>query len=163
MRFHLPPSLAAGLLLAGFAAGAGAQTPAPAGPAASAPRVVSRDELRTCMNTESTLLERRKALEARAATNQAEVVAIRAEAAKMAEDQKAVDAEDERKVRAFKRVIDAHNARVQAANTARETFRTDLDSLNKGLVSYNETCGSIAFKKEDKDAILKEREAAAKK
>ena len=163
MRFHLTPHLAAALLLATLAAGAGAQTPAPAGPAASAPRVVSRDELRTCMNTESALFDRRKALEARSVTNQAEVVAIRAEADKMAEDQKNVDTEDERKVRAFKRVIDAHNTRVQAANAAKEVFRADLDGLNKELVAYNQKCGGIAFRKEDKEAILKEREAAAKK
>jgi hypothetical protein len=160
MRFSLTPSLCAGLLLATLAIDAGAQSPAK--PAASAPRVVSKDELRSCMATESALAERRKALEARAVTNQAEVVAIRAEAAKLAEDQKNVDTDDERKVRAFKRVVDAHNTRVQAANAAKEVFRTDLDSLNKSLTAYNEKCGGIAFRKEDKEAILKEREAAPK-
>ena len=161
MKIRLTPTLLAGLLLATLAADP-AQAQTPAQPAASAPRIVSRDELRVCMNTESELATRRKALEARATVNQAEVVAIRAEATKMAEDQKNVDTEDERKVRQFKRVIDAHNARVQAANATREAFRADLETLNKGLVTYNAQCGGIAFKKEDKDALLKEREAAPK-
>jgi hypothetical protein len=159
MPSKFAPSLAAGLLLAVFAADVAAQASAPAKPQ----RIVSRDELRTCMNTEATLVERRKALEARAVSNQAEVVAIRAEAAKMAEDQKNVDADDERKVRQFKRVVDAHNARVQAANAAKEVFRTDLDALNKGLQAYNAQCGGIGFKSEDKEAILKERAASAPK
>ena len=158
MQNRLIPSLAAGLLLAILAADL-AQAQAPAKPA---PRIVSRDELRTCMNTESGLTARREALEARAVTNRAEVVAIRAEAVKMAEDQKAVNTEDERKVRQFKRVIDAHNARVQAANVAAETFKADLEGLNKGLIAYNEQCGGIAFKSEDKEAIQKERAAAPK-
>ena len=161
MKIRPIPSLAAGLLLALLAADlAHAQTAAQV--PASAPRIVSRDELRTCMTTDSGLTARRQALEVRATANQAEVVAIRAEAAKMAEDQKGVDASDERKVRQFKRVIDAHNARVQAANSAKETFRADLENLNQALVAYNTQCGGIAFKKEDKEAILKERDATAK-
>ena len=54
----------------------------------------------------------------------------------------------------------AHNTRVQAARTNGEAFRADLDSMNKSVVAHNEKCGGITFLPEDKEAILKEREAA---
>ena len=148
-NFLLP--LTTGLLLAGFAGQALAQAPA------KEPKIVNRDELRVCMNSESALSTNRQALEARKVTNRTEVTAIREEAAKMAEDSKAIDPADDRKSRAFKRVVDAHNARVKAANAASEAFNTDLEGLNKMTIAHNEKCAGISFKSEDKEAILKER------
>jgi hypothetical protein len=135
-----------------------AQAQAPAKPA----RVVNRDELRACMLSEKSLAAKRQELEARKTANRDEVVAIRAEATQMAEDQKSVDANDDRKARAFKRVVDAHNARVKAANVASETFNSDLDGLNKAAIAHNEQCAGITFKSEDKEALLKEFEAQKK-
>ena len=42
-------------------------------------------------------------------------------------------------------------------------LRGDMEALNKSLMAYNESCGGISYMPEDKAAILKEREAAAKK
>jgi hypothetical protein len=51
---------------------------------------------------------------------------------------------------------------VKAAQDTAEAFKAELESLNKGLVAHNEQCGGISFRAEDKEAILKEREAAKK-
>ena len=131
--------------------------------AAKPAKLVSKDELRVCVNSEAELVTRRKALEATKTANSAEVAAIKAESAQMAEDAKDVDESNDRKVREFKRRITAHNERVKAANGASEAFGKELDSFNKALVAYNDSCGGISYSREDKEDILKEREAAGKK
>lgn len=139
------------------AAGAAAQT------ANKAPRVVSKDELRVCMNDEAALAVRRKDIDAKRAVNQTEQTAIRAEGQALAEDEKNVDQTNDRRVREFKRRVDTYNTRVKTANDALAAVRVELDGLNKSLIAYNESCAGISFLSEDKEAILKEREAAAKK
>jgi hypothetical protein len=37
-----------------------------------------------------------------------------------------------------------------------------METLNKALVAYNEQCGGISYSKDDKEAILKERDTPAK-
>jgi septal ring factor EnvC (AmiA/AmiB activator) len=122
------------------------------------PRLVTRDELRACMNSESDIAARRQAIEARGRQNRDEAAAIRsvneelkAEQEKLEEDQKPMDR--------FNRKVKAHNARVQAAQAAAVAFNNDLDGLNKSVVGYNQQCGAISFLPEDKEAILKERAA----
>ena len=143
------------LLLAATTLPALAQTPA-------APKMVTKDELRVCVNTEADLATRRQALTDRGEANRAEATAIRAEAAEMVEEQKAAEGNEFRMNR-FNRKVKAHNARIEAQRASAEALRGDLETLNKGLVAYNASCGGIAFSRDDKEAILKEREAAAKK
>ncbi|MRD49176.1 hypothetical protein [Caenimonas koreensis] len=131
--------------------------------AAKSPKVVTKDELRVCMDSESSLAARRKEIEARKAANVAEIAAIKTANVQMAEEQKDIDESNDRKVREFKRKVTAHNDRVKAANAAQEAFVKDLEAFNKSLVAYNDSCGGISYSREDKEEILKEREAAAKK
>lgn len=145
-------SLGAALLLTAVAVnGAFAQT--------KSDKPVTRDELRACMNSESTIATRRKELEARAKVNGDELAAIRAEAQELKDEQERVG-DDSRRLDRFERKVKAHNARVQASRTTGDAFRADLDAMNKSVVSHNEKCGGITFLPEDKEAILKEREAA---
>ena len=145
------PTTVAGVLLAAFAIHAAhAQAPAP--------RLVSRDELRTCMNSESDLATRRQGIEARSKLNRDEAAAIRVESAELkAEGEKLV--EDDKPMDRFNRKIRTHNTRVQAAQAAVAAFNGDLDSLNKSVVGYNQQCGGITFLPQDKEAILQERAA----
>jgi hypothetical protein len=126
-------------------------------------KLVSRDELRVCMNSESELAARRKAMEPRAAQNREEAAAIRAEAQELTEERQRIGEEEYTKQERFMaRKVKPHNARVKAAQDKAEAYRADLESLNKSLVAYNEQCGGITFRAEDKEAILKERETATK-
>jgi chromosome segregation ATPase len=124
-------------------------------------KVVTRDELRICMNSESELSTRRKAMAPRNDQNREEAAAIRAEAQELADEQKRLE-EANRSMDRFNRRVKAHNARVQAARANEESFSADLEALNKALVAHNDQCGGISFRKEDKEAILKERESATK-
>lgn len=126
-------------------------------------KLVSRDELRVCMNSESELAARRKASEARANQNREEAAAIRAEAQELTDERQRIGEEEYTKLERFvNRKVKPHNVRVKAAQDAAEAFRAELESLNKSVVAYNEQCGGISFRPEDKEAILKEREAAKK-
>lgn len=150
----VPRSFAAGVLLAAILfPAAQAQTPAA--------KVVTRDELRTCMNSEVTLATQRKDLEARSKVNGEEASAIRAEAAELKAEQEKIIA-DNAPMDRFNRKVKAHNARILAARTTADAFKAELENLNKSLVAHNQSCGGISFLQEDKDAILKEREAAKK-
>lgn len=144
-------TIGAGLLLATFALHtAQAQTPPP--------RLVTRDELRTCMNAESALATRRQAAEARSRQNGDEAAAIRTESAQLkAENEKLQD--DNAPMEKFQRKVKVHNARVQAAQAAVMSFNTELDAMNKAVGDYNQQCGGISFLPEDKEAILRERAA----
>ena len=147
------PNLALGiaLVVAAFAFPAAHAQP-------KAEKLVTRDELRTCMNSEASIAARRKELEARAKVNGDEAASIRAEAQELKAEQERMG-DDSRKLDRFNRKVKAHNTRVQSAQGASEAFRADLEGMNKSVVAHNEKCGGISFLPEDKEAILKEREA----
>ncbi len=133
-----------------------AQTPA------SKDKLVTRDELRACMNSESELTTRRQALDARADQNRDEGAAIRTALKELVDEKKRLDADpNEVRTARFDRQVKAHNARVKTVEEKVEALRVDLDTFNKALLAYNDQCGGISFRMEDKDAILKERAGKA--
>ncbi len=124
-------------------------------------KAVNRDQLRACMNSETELTARRQNMEPRDKQNTEEAVAIRAEQEQLAAEKQKI--EDERGgMDRFTRKVKAHNARILAARTNADSFRADLESLNQALGAHNQQCGGILFRSEDKEAILKEREAGKK-
>jgi DNA repair exonuclease SbcCD ATPase subunit len=124
-------------------------------------KLVTRDELRACMNSESDLVTRRKTMEDRAARQRDEAAALQAEGKELKEEQQQL-AEAQKSMERFERKVKAHNARIQAARTSADSIAKDLDAFNQALTAHNEKCGGISYSKEDKDAILKERAAAGK-
>lgn len=131
-------------------------------PAGTTPRNVTREELRVCMNSEGELAKRRQGLEARGKKQSEEGAAIRDEAAELQQEMKAAE-ENSRNTDRVERKVRAHNLRIKAANDVLTALRGDVDQLNKDTNAHNDKCGGISFLPEDKEAILKEREAAAKK
>lgn len=149
-----PFSALLGLLLAAATIqGAHAQSPGA--------KLVTRDELRACMNRESELAGQRQALETQNRRNGEEFAAVRAEADELKAEQERLEREPNRTER-FERRVRAYNAKVEAAKAKEASFRAGLDTLNQAVVDHNTRCGGISFLPEDKEAILKEREAAAK-
>jgi hypothetical protein len=124
-------------------------------------RIVTKDELRTCMNSEAELATRRQGMEPRNKVNSEEAASIRAEQEQLAAEKQKLEDKNENMDR-FNRKVKTHNARIQTARANAESFRADLEALNKALVAHNDQCGGISFRAEDKEAILKEREAAKK-
>ena len=156
MFLSLPAIVRVAVLAAIALPSAFAQTKPPA-------REVGRDELRVCMNSEVDLKARRQAMDARQKQNGEEVVGIRAEAAAMTEEQKGIREDEQSRKDKFNAKVKAHNERIRLASAEVESYRRDLEALNKSLIAYNEQCGGITFRTSDKEAILKERESAAPK
>ncbi len=155
MKLNFPTAISAGVLSMTFALQAAqAQTPPT--------KMVNRDQLRVCMNSESDLAARRQAIDVRNKANNEEAAAIRAEQQELANERQRIG-EDAGKVDRFmNRRVKPHNDRVKIAQEKEGAFRTDLDALNKALAAHNDQCGGTSFMAEDKEAILKEREAAKK-
>ena len=154
MNNHSLSKIAAAILLAAIAL--------PAAQAQTRPtRLVTRDELRVCMNTEPELLASKQAIDARNKQQREEAAAIRLEADELKAEHEKLE-EDQKPMDKFERKVKVHNARVKTAQAAAESFRGELETLNKSLKDYNEQCGAISFSTEDKEAILKERAAAGK-
>ena len=131
--------------------------------ATATPRTLSRDELATCMTSEGDLKARRAAIDARRDKFKPEEDAIRAEAKDLDDEKKMIREDEYRKQERFDRKIKAHNARIDAARGVSDGIRKDYEGLMASMNAYNQGCTGVAFRPEDKEAILKEREAAAKK
>jgi chromosome segregation ATPase len=152
------PTLVLGALVAALALPAAAQAPAKK-------RLGTRDELRACMNSEAEIQTRQKALKERADKMAEEAKALRAESEELAPERKRMEADDWATGPARQRLerkIKAHDARLKAAQESENAFDGDRQAFEKDLAGWREKCTTASFDPDDKEAVLKEREAAKK-
>jgi hypothetical protein len=126
------------------------------------PRTVSRDELRACMNSEDEIAARRKALQERGAKRTEQEAALRKEADEIKEEERHAQ-EDQWKESRYKRHVKAYMDKVAEYKAFTASINSEFDAVNQAVTAYNGKCGGISFLDEDKQAILQERAAAAKK
>jgi hypothetical protein len=142
-----------------FAAGAAVQT----AQAQSAPaRVVTRDELRACMDSGDSIRARQADLDQRNKRAAEDLAAMRAEAEELAQEKKRLEDHPDAPRARFERRLLAYNAKLPAEKANAEAFKTDLDAFNVALAAHNTRCGHIAATPQDREAVQKEREAKAK-
>lgn len=148
--------IASGALLTAFCLAAAAQgTPN---------KTLTRDELRACMDSEDSLKSRGAALKERNAKQNAEVEAYRSEDEQLKAEQKRVEESSLPGTRdRFDRKVRQHNARGKAAEESGKALTADADTFSKDLEAHNARCSGVAVKREDREALQKEREAAGKK
>lgn len=154
------PSLTA---LPALALAVTAFTALPAFAQTPASRTVSREELRACMDSEAQVTSRREAAQARGKQVAEERTAVKAEADALHAEEKELREDDYRARDRFTKKAKAMTAKIQAVNASGDALRTELEAVNRDLETYNQKCGGISYLPEDKAAILKEREASAKK
>lgn len=138
---------------------------AAAQPAAPAPRAVTRDEFRACLATQDDLLAKRASIEKRNNEIKTEQEEITAESAQMELEAKRMIGETGSSPRAerFERRTRAHNLKVKALGEKSKSVNDEVTALNAATKGYNESCGNMLVKEEDREAVRKEREAAGKK
>lgn len=119
-------------------------------------RVLTRDELRTCMTTGPKLTEREKALAARVPPLQAKLSAIRAESEQLNAEQKKIGEYDVREQIRFDAKRKDFNARVLAGNQEAEAIQAERAALDKDFDTFNKGCTGVQYRNEDKAAIEKE-------
>jgi chromosome segregation ATPase len=157
MTFHSTSFVAAacGVLLIAVAA--------PAAQAQSAPaRVVTRDELRACMDSGDNIRARQQDLDQRNKRAAEDLAAMRAESAELAEEKKRLEDHPDQPRARFERRLLAYNAKLPVEKANADTFKADLDAFNAALAAHNTQCGHIAAHPEDREAVQKERDAKAK-
>ena len=128
-------------------------------------RKVSRDELRACLDANDSIKTRSADLKARSAKLNAlqeelktENEQIRQEIEKQERSSSMLGMARER----LDRRRTAYERNVATAKAESEKFTPEAEALNKDLDAYNARCGGISYSREDRDAIMKEREGAAK-
>jgi predicted nuclease with TOPRIM domain len=131
--------------------------------AQSAPaRVVTRDELRACMDSGDNIRARQQELDQRNKRAAEDLAAMRAEAAELAEDKKRLEDHPDQPRARFERRLLAYNAKLPAEKANADAFKADLEAFNTALATHNTQCGHIAASSTDREAVQKEREAKAK-
>jgi hypothetical protein len=136
---------------------------APAARAQSAPaRVVTRDELRACLDSGDSIRARQQDLDQRGKRAADELAAMRAEAAELAEEKKRVEEHPDAPRARFERRLLAYNAKLPAEKVNADAFNADLQAFNAALAAHNAQCGHIAATPEDRQAVQQERDARAK-
>lgn len=125
------------------------------------PRVVSKDELRTCMQAEASVAARKKALMERNNKLKEEQAAIGADSNALKEEGEKL-ADQNANMDRYNRKVRTHNQRIDAALNAGKEINAEADAINKAALAYNKDCTGIGYRPEDKEAILKEMAAAPK-
>ncbi|MEO8153139.1 MAG: hypothetical protein ABI605_08730 [Rhizobacter sp.] len=126
------------------------------------PQYATRDELRGCMNADDALKATRKKVNENMARNQASLATVQLEAVELVDEQRRVDATDNTAIDAFNDKMAAHNKRVEQVNAQASVFKAGSDAYNDELLEYNRRCSTLVYRIDDRNAILKEREAGHK-
>jgi Skp family chaperone for outer membrane proteins len=130
----------------------------------AARKTITRDEYRACMNSQDALQARGDAIKQRTASIQRESEALKAEEDQLTREQKRVEESSFSGARErFERKVKAHSARVKAAEEEGRSLKAEADGFTKDLDAHNASCSDVAINKEDREAVMKEREAAGKK
>jgi hypothetical protein len=157
MRRTRGPARRAVLCSVVFALWTGASAAPDTRPAPARPEVMSRFELRQCMDRQEALDRRQKVLDAEQALLDSEASALAEEARLLAGQLRFLDQKDARVLENYDRQRVSHNESVKRYNAANESINADLEALNSDTAAVMKTCATRLFSKDDQEAILAER------
>jgi len=127
-------------------------------------RKVNRDELRECLDAGDSIKVRNEDLKGRSARInavsdelKAEADAIKQESERLEGSSSLLGGRDR-----LERRKHAYGQKLAGVKADAEKFRPESDALNKDVAAYNQRCSDISYSKEDREAIMKEREASKK-
>ena len=124
----------------------------------------TRDELRACMNAKDELEIRRKNLATATKAHDAAMVELQRESKKVVELQRIANKKkDEPSIDQFNTTVTEQNEHVAKVNQQGTAVGKERDAYNADMLTYNEQCATRAYNVDDREAILKEREASGLK
>jgi hypothetical protein len=121
------------------------------------PPLLSRAELRQCMDREDALKQRAEALQRAREHNEAAVAEISASAKRLSEDLRRVDPADPAAVDDYNRRAEAHDAVVAVNNRRADAYNAAVESLNSDSADQIAACATRPYLQADRNAILAER------
>jgi Na+-translocating ferredoxin:NAD+ oxidoreductase RnfC subunit len=128
-------------------------------------RKVNRDELRECLDAGDSLKVRNDDLKARSTRLNAVNEELKAEAqdiSQQIEKQERTPTTFSLGRERLERRKAAYEQKAATAKSESEKFIPEADTLSKDVETYNRRCGGITYSREDREAILKERETGRK-
>lgn len=132
-----------------------------AGPGGSKPRLATRDDIRACMNANDHLTARRQVLNHNLALSRTRQADIQNRAIALIEVQRNLDRSDEQQVEVFNAKVAEHNDLVRAGNALVQEVNAMEEKFSADALDYNTTCATQSYRLSDREAVLKERKAAA--
>lgn len=151
----LPAFACLGMAMLGPVGAAAADTSGPA--ARGKPDVMSRVELRQCMDRQDALARRRSIIDAEQALSDSEASALAEEARLLSEQMRKVDSRSAEKLANLNRQLAGHNESVKHFNASLEALSSETAELNADTADMMATCTTRLFSKDDQEAILSER------
>lgn len=156
MKTTLLTPIACAAMLAALAFSAAAQN--------AGTKTITRDEYRACLNDQDALKVRGASIKERSGKLQEEGDAIKAEDdALKAEQARVEDSSFSGARERFERKVKAHTNRAKKAEEEGKALRAEAESFTKDLDALNARCSGVSINREDREAVMKEREAAGKK
>ncbi|MFL6694325.1 MAG: hypothetical protein ACJ8GO_15345 [Ramlibacter sp.] len=127
-------------------------------------RKVNRDELRECLDAGDSIKARNEDLKARSAriNTVSEELKVEADAIKQESERQEGSSSLLGGRDRLERRKQAYGQKLASVKAEAEKFTPEADALNKDLAAYNQRCSGISYSKEDREAIMKEREAPKK-
>jgi uncharacterized coiled-coil DUF342 family protein len=157
MKIDSLPILAGGALLAAFSLAAVAQQKPEA-------RTLTRDEFRACLDSQDQLKARADTIKPKIAKLKEEQAAIKTEDDELvAEKERIADSSFPGTRDRFERKVRAHEMRAKSSEDQGKALNAEVAQINKEQDDYNARCGIVTVRPADRDAVMKEREAAGKK
>jgi hypothetical protein len=127
-------------------------------------KTITRDEFRACMDNQDALKARGASIKERSAKLQEEGDAIKAEDDALKAEQARVEDSTFLGARErFERKVKAHTSRAKKAEEEGKALRAEAESFTRDLDAHNAKCSGVSINREDREAVMKEREAAGKK
>ena len=119
-------------------------------------RLLSRDELRTCMDRSAELERREGALKAAQVEHSASLALLSEEANVLSNQLRSLDNYDEVAVDTYNRRNDERNRKVGISNSRAQALNAAVADHQAAAADFMAECVSRPFLKSDEDALLKE-------
>jgi len=126
-------------------------------PAASAPRIASKEEYLSCMQAQDAIEAKKEQLVAQEKKLKAQDAKFQAAEADLAAQVKRHAPASDHEVRSYNHAVAARNASAQAFNRDNQALQRALAQFNEWVADNNARCGSLRFSPEDVEAVNEER------
>lgn len=155
-------ALCAAALLVSATAGATALSngkPVEAMPATT--ELGTREQLRQCMQTEDSLKQRSKAVEAAVDVNEKLLKRSDDESRRLEELHDKLDHDSEVAVKSYNELIKEHNAHVKELNDQYAATNPAGEAYQADVAAYHRQCSGLRYSMDDMDAVMAERRKSA--
>jgi hypothetical protein len=120
-------------------------------------KYASREQLRACDDSEARLKSMRSAVDNMIAQYNSQRAQVQASRQALELEQAQINHQDDEQVRAFEEKMAAHNQFVESFNLLAHQTAARSDAYNEESETYNQSCATMVFRIEDRNALNLEK------